>query len=132
MTSYDVTIHHRFGHFNFGIAWPISVNVNESVPFCEHLSMYTRSFVVHGHIGILYFLVNTSWESLPRMLCANFPNIIRCLLHPSGDGRSASGKSKKPRFINTGHKRREDRAATVPVGSPSGSVSIFISSAWFN
>ena len=66
------------------------------------------------------------------MPCTNFPNIIRCLLHPSDDGRSASGKSKKPRLISTGHKRREDRAATVPVGSPSGSVSIFMSSAWFS
>ena len=27
MTSHDVTIHHQFGHFNFGIPWPISVNV---------------------------------------------------------------------------------------------------------
>ena len=50
-----------------------------------------------------------------------FPNMIRCLLHPSD-----SGKSKKPRVISTGHKKREDRASTVPPTVLSGSVKISI------
>ncbi len=52
------------------------------------------------------------------------------LLHPSGDGRS--GKSKKPRVISTGHKKREDRASTVPPAVLSGSVFISMSSARFS
>ena len=47
-----------------------------------------------------------------------------CLLHPSDDGRS-----KKPRVISTGHKKREDRASTVPPSVLSGSVFYFMFSA---
>ena len=49
-----------------------------------------------------------------------FLNVLRFLLHPSD-----SGKSKKPRVISTGHKKREDRASTVPPTVLSGSVFYF-------
>ena len=61
-----------------------------------------------------------------------FPNILDVCIHPSDNGRSGSGKSKKPRkIIKPGHgKRREERAATVPVDTPTGSVLIFVSGIW--
>jgi hypothetical protein len=105
----------------------ILVSYGPSLPMSMNRSRLSVFF--HKRLGGMLFMgILTYCNSLfshpgsVYPIChALFPNVLRFLLHPS-----ESGKSKKPRVISTGHKKRENRASTVPPTVLSGSVNISI------